>query len=60
MWEETIKELTGMDFACSAKAAENRTKWKRIAFKSSTVPRRPRKAMHRLRKREARGPGLPQ
>ena len=26
-----------MDFACSTNAAENRTKWKRIAAKSSVV-----------------------
>ena len=32
---------TGMDFASSTRAAENRTKWKRIVANSSVVPRRP-------------------
>ena len=27
-WEDNIKEWTGMDFASSARAAENRTRWK--------------------------------
>ena len=29
-WEDNIKEWTGMDFASSTRAAENRTKWKGI------------------------------
>ena len=29
-WEDNIKEWTGMDFACSTRAAESRTKWKGI------------------------------
>ena len=28
MWEDNIKKWTGMDFASSARAAENRTRWK--------------------------------
>ena len=36
-----IKEWTGMDFASSTKAAENRTRLKRIVANSSVVPRRP-------------------
>ena len=27
-WEDNIKEWTGMDFASSARAAENRSRWK--------------------------------
>ena len=27
-WEDNIKEWTGMDFASSTRAAENRTRWK--------------------------------
>ena len=30
-WEDNIKKWTGMDFASSAWAAENRTRWKGIA-----------------------------
>ena len=44
-WEDNIKEWTGMDFASSTRAAENRTRWKGIAANSSMVPRRPSKAM---------------
>ena len=29
-WEDNIKEWTGTDFASSARAAENRTRWKEI------------------------------
>ena len=44
-WEDNIKEWTGMDFASSIRAAENRTRWKGIAANSSVVPRRPSKVM---------------
>ena len=37
-WEDNIKEWTGMDFASSTRAAENRTKWKGIVANSSVVP----------------------
>ena len=40
-WEDNIKEWTGMDFASSTRAAENRTRWKGIVANSSVVPRRP-------------------
>ena len=41
--EDNIKEWTGMEFASSTRAAENRTRWKEIAANSSVVPRRPSK-----------------
>ena len=44
-WEDNIKEWTGMDFASSTSAAENRTGWKGIVANSSVVPRRPSKVM---------------
>ena len=44
-WEAKIKEWTGMDFASSTRAAENRTKWEGIVANSSVVPRRPSKVM---------------
>ena len=34
-WEDNIKEWTGLDFASSARAAENRTRWKGIVANSS-------------------------
>ena len=37
-WEDNIKEWTGMDFASSTRAVENRSKWKGIVAKSSVVP----------------------
>ena len=43
--EDIIKEWTGMDFASSTWAAENRTRWKGIVANSSVVPRRPSTVM---------------
>ena len=44
-WIDDIKEWTGMDFASSTRAAENRTRWKGIVANSSVVPRQPSKVM---------------
>ena len=44
-WEDNIKEWTGMGFASSTRAAENRSRWKGIAANSSVVPQRPSKVM---------------
>ena len=44
-WEDKIKEWTGMDFASSTRAAENRSRWKGVVANSSLVPRRPPKVM---------------
>ena len=44
-WEDNIKEWIGMDFASSIRAAENRSRWKRIVVNLSVVPRRPSKVM---------------
>ena len=44
-WEDNIKEWTGMDFASSTRAVENRKRWKGIVANSSVVPRRPSKVM---------------
>ena len=41
LWEDSIKEWTGMDFASSARAAENRTRRKGVVANSSMVSRRP-------------------
>ena len=37
-WEDNIKEWTGMDFASSTRAAENRARWKGIVASTSVVP----------------------
>ena len=44
-WGDNIKEWTGMDFASSTRAAENRTRCQGIVANSSVVPRRPSKIM---------------
>ena len=51
-WVDNIKEWTGMDFASSTRAAENRTRSKGIVANSSgivanssVVPRQPSKVM---------------
>ena len=44
-WEDDIKEWTEMDFASSARVAENRTRWIGIVANSSVVLRLPSKAM---------------
>ena len=44
-WEDNIKEWTGMDFASSTRAAENRSRWKGVVANSSVVPRRPSNVM---------------
>ena len=44
-WEDNIKEWTGMDFASSTRAAENRSRWKGVVANSSVVPRQPSKVM---------------
>ena len=36
--EDNIKEWTGMDFASSTRAAEDRIRWKGIVVKSSMAP----------------------
>ena len=43
--EDNIKEWTGIDFASSTRAAEDRTWWKGIIVKSSVVAQWPRKVI---------------
>ena len=40
-WEDNIKEWTGLEFAKSQKAVENREKWRKLVVKSSVAPQRP-------------------
>ena len=40
-WEDTIREWTGLEFAKSQRAVENREKWRKLVAKSSVVPQRP-------------------
>ena len=40
-WEDNIREWTGLSFAKSQRAVENREKWRKLVAKSSVVPQRP-------------------
>ena len=40
-WEDSIREWTGLEFAKSQRAVENREKWRKLVAKSSVVPQRP-------------------
>ena len=40
-WEDNVREWTGLGFAKSQRAVENREKWRKLAAKSSVVPQRP-------------------
>ena len=40
-WVDNIREWTGLEFAKSKRAAENREKWRKLIVKSSVVPQRP-------------------
>ena len=40
-WENSIREWTGLEFAKSQRAVENREKWRKLVAKSSVVPQRP-------------------
>ena len=40
-WEDNIKEWTGLEFAKSHRAVENRGKWRKLVAKLSVVPQRP-------------------
>ena len=39
-WEHNIREWTGLEFAKSQRAVENREKWRKQVAKSSVVPQR--------------------
>ena len=40
-WEDNIREWTGLEFAKSQRAVENRGKWRKLVAKSPVVPQRP-------------------
>ena len=40
-WEDNIREWTGLGFAKSQTAVENREEWRKLVAKSSVVPQRP-------------------
>ena len=42
-WEDSTRERTGLEFAKSQRAVENRGKWRTLVVKSPVVPQRPRR-----------------
>ena len=40
-WKGNTKEWTGLEFAKSQRAVENREKWRKLVVKSSVVPQQP-------------------
>ena len=46
-WEDNIREWTGLEFAKSKRAVENREKWRKLVAKSSVVPQRPQRLRDR-------------
>ena len=40
-WEDNVRKWTGLEFAKSKSAVENREKWRKLAANSSVVPQRP-------------------
>ena len=46
-WEDNIREWTGLEFAKSLRAVENREKWRKLVAKSSVVPQRPSRLQDR-------------
>ena len=40
-WEDNIREWTGLEFAKSQMAVENRENWRKLDVKLSMVPQRP-------------------
>ena len=39
-WEDNVREWTGLEFAKSQTAMDNRQKWRKLVVKSSVVPQR--------------------
>ena len=40
-WEDNVRDWTGLEFAKSQRAVENREKWRKLIAKLSVVPQRP-------------------
>ena len=39
-WEDNVRVSTGIEFAKSQRAVENRKRWRKLVAKSSVVPQR--------------------
>lgn len=43
-WEDNIKEWTGLTFAESQKAVDDRQEWRELVARSAVVPQRPKRS----------------
>ena len=48
-WDGNFREWTGLEFAKSQRAVQNREKWRKLVVKSSVVPQRPPRLRDRWR-----------
>ena len=46
-WADNVREWTGLEFAKSQRAVENREKWRKLVVKSSMVPQGPSRLKNR-------------
>ena len=46
-WKDNIREWTGLVFAKSQRAVENKRKWRKLVVKSSVVSKRPSRSRDR-------------
>ena len=46
-WADNIREWTGLEFAKSQRAVENRGKWRKLVVRSSVVPQPPKRLRDR-------------
>ena len=51
-WEDNIREWTGLEFAKSQRAVENRENWRELVVKSCVVPQRPSRLRDRWGERK--------
>ena len=57
-WEDNIWEWTGLEFAKSQRAMENREKWRKLVAKSSVVPQQPSQLRDRSEMRRVLDPAV--
>ena len=59
-WENNTREWTGLEFAKSQRAVENRGRWRKLVAKSSVVPQRPSRLRNRWDEKSGSRRGSPQ
>ena len=51
VWEDSIRDFTGLEYAKSQRAVENREKWRKLVAKSFVVPQLSSRLRDRLEER---------